>query len=99
MADEAFKPDFKGTTVGFNEHLNEALLSEQTALKQTGGKTCSNISSGTHGDSDVDCGDPDGLPPLPCGVSIHRNIPTGAYGVIFIGSLRKILNIFLFVEI
>lgn len=40
MADEAepFKPDFKRTTVGFNEHLNEALLSKQDALKQKGGK-------------------------------------------------------------
>lgn len=56
-------------------------------------KSCSNISSGTRGDSDVDCGDPDGLPPLPCGVSIHCNIPTGANGVIFIGNLWKILNI------
>lgn len=36
MADEAepFKPDFKRTTVVSNEHLNEALLSKQTALKQ-----------------------------------------------------------------
>lgn len=99
MADEAepFKPDFKRTTVGFNEHLNEALLSKQAALKQKKKKrerkSYSNISSGTRGDSDVDCGDPDGLPPLPCGVSIHCNIPKGTNGVIFIGNLWKILNI------
>lgn len=95
MADEVepFKPDFKRTTVGFNEHLNEALLSKQAALKQKKRKSCSNISSGTRGDSDVDCGDPDGLPPLPRGVSIHCNIPSGTNGVIFIGNLWKILNI------